>query len=77
MTKYWMVHKKGTSTSYMHDTLESALEEAKRLCRQGSGEFYVLEAVKHVQIPVEINETVAPVIGNKWEVMFNNLNLPF
>jgi len=58
MIKYWMVHQKGTSCQYEHPTLESAMKEAERLCREKRGDFYVLEAIKVVSIPVEIRDTI-------------------
>jgi hypothetical protein len=66
--KYWMVHRSagsGYPTNQVHETVYSAVQEAKRLAQLFPGEtFYVLEAVGCAK-------TVAPVEYQRFE------DLPF
>lgn len=52
--KFWMVLRaNGSSTSSIrHETLDEAKKEAARLCTKEKQEFYVLEAVEFVEIPL-------------------------
>ena len=49
--KFWMVWRADSyGMSYQHSSLESATEEAKRLCVQNlTSDFYVLEATLHLR----------------------------
>jgi hypothetical protein len=61
MKKYWMVNRLGTSSSHVHDTLESAIEEATRLARGDKmNPYYVLEVVKIVKQPDAPIEVIDP-----------------
>jgi hypothetical protein len=48
--KFWMVYRVGHGNpSKMHETPESALAEAKRLCLKEGAQFVILEAVALVE----------------------------
>lgn len=54
MKKYWMVHRPGTSTTYMHPIFESAMAEARRLRKVFGGVFVVLEAIGTLGVPDDL-----------------------
>lgn len=55
MIEFWYVYKEyGGGPRYEHNTLESALSEAKRLVVQTGGRYYVLKAEAIVNSNPEI-----------------------
>ena len=58
---YWMVHRKGSSTTQMHCDEQIARNEAERIARNCPGtDIYVLQAVAYVRCnaPIEWGATI-------------------
>lgn len=55
--KFWAIWRVGgNAPSKPHNSLQESIDEATRLVKKGSGEFYILEVigiVKPKEIPVE------------------------